>query len=113
MDFRARTVQYIRLRAPITQWRARSLGIAVLKSGKDRARAVEIGALRQWWKELCAGVSGQDMNRASTWRTDALWKAACLEARARDFDALGLLRAADNDRRQAAQLIAATIQEPT
>jgi hypothetical protein len=112
MDYRARTVQYIRLRAPITQWRARSLLLAVFKSGRDLARVAEIGALRQWWKELRAGVSGQDMNRASTWRTDALWRAACLEARARDFDALGLLRAADNDRRQAA-LIAATIQEPT
>lgn len=38
------------------------------------------GALRLWREELRRGVYGQDARRASTWRYDTLWEAACWES---------------------------------
>ena len=40
----------------------------------------------RWEQELRAGVAGQDRQRPSTWRLDGLWRAACLQAEAEDFE---------------------------
>lgn len=58
---------------------------------KDRALAL-------WWAELSAGVR-------TRFTFDSLFKAACLEARAKDCDAAGQHRAATADRSEAAALI--------
>lgn len=42
-------------------------------------------ALTHWWRELRLGVR-------TTFLFDRLWRAACLEAQARDFERLGLTR---------------------
>jgi hypothetical protein len=58
----------------------------------------EAGALLSWWAALRAGSR-------TKYESDALWKAACLEARARDLICEGCVVAANEDRRAAAQII--------
>lgn len=58
----------------------------------------EAGALVTWWEGLRAGSR-------SKYESDALWQAACLEARARDLIREGCVAAANEDRRNAAQII--------
>lgn len=58
----------------------------------------EAGALVAWWSELLLGLR-------SRYDADALWRAACLEARARDLIREGLVAGANEDRRNAAQII--------
>lgn len=41
-------------------------------------------ATAQWEAELRSGVAGQDRAFPGTWVSDALWRAACYEAEARD-----------------------------
>jgi hypothetical protein len=56
--------------------------------------------MRQWWLELEAGAR-------TIYDTDAVWRAACLEARARDALREGLVAEANDDRRRAAEIIIA------
>lgn len=65
----------------------------------------EIGALQQWWRELDAGIAGQDRSRPSTWKPDSLWRAAGYEAAGREAARLGLVLSANAYRRQAARTI--------
>jgi hypothetical protein len=58
----------------------------------------EAGALRQWWRELAAGARTKH-------DIDPLWRAACLEARARDAIRDGSISAANEDRAKAAEVI--------
>jgi hypothetical protein len=64
----------------------------------------EVGALRLWWTELQSG------ERLRSDR-DAIWRAACYEARARDEVRDGLLTAAREDRIRAAEIIADALSE--
>lgn len=48
-------------------------------------------ALGLWRAELRAGIAGQRLNRSSSWRTDALWRAAAWEAAAREAEWAGQL----------------------
>ena len=52
------------------------------------------GALRLWHAELYAGYRGQDAARPSTWRYDALYRAAMCEANGIDAQQAGLPRTA-------------------
>jgi hypothetical protein len=65
------------------------------------SRVPDIGALDQWWRELRAGVSDQDIQKPGTWKTDALWRAAGYEAAAREAQRQGLPETADLLRRRA------------
>lgn len=56
------------------------------------------GALELWRRELAAGARTRRV-------MDTLWRAACREAMAIDFDRLGLHRVAENLRREAAAII--------
>jgi hypothetical protein len=49
-----------------------------------------LGALELWRDELRRGVGGQRIDAPSTWRMDALWRAACREAAALEDAAMGL-----------------------
>ena len=62
----------------------------------------EIGALRLWWDELRSG-------ERRTTDFDALWRAACCEARAREALHDGLENAARQDRIEAARIIVAAV----
>ena len=46
--------------------------------------AVAYPALDLWRRELRAGAHGQRATSATTWRLDALWRAACWEASAQE-----------------------------
>ena len=48
------------------------------------------GALRLWHEEIRKRYHGQDPARPSTWRTDALYRAACCEANGLDALRSGL-----------------------
>lgn len=52
------------------------------------------GALRLWHAELKARYRGQDATRPSTWRYDALYRAAMCEANGIDAKQAGLPRTA-------------------
>lgn len=58
----------------------------------------ELGALREWHRELAQGVRGRDDR-------DALWLAACYEAQALDALRAGCDRSADDLMRRAAEVI--------
>lgn len=49
-----------------------------------------MNALTLWRMELALNIRGQRADTASTWRLDALWRAACCEASAADFELAGL-----------------------
>jgi len=66
-----------------------------------------VSALDVWRQEVAKGIAGQSASKPDSWRLDALWRAACLEARAEELDALGLDDAAERDRDQAAEIILA------
>lgn len=51
---------------------------------------VPLGALRLWHSELWARYRGQDAHRPSTWRCDALYRAAMCEANGIDALRAGL-----------------------
>jgi len=58
--------------------------------------SVAYPALHLWRQEVCRGVRGQRADRPATWQLDALWRAACWEARASAasrFDGEALRRA--------------------
>ena len=63
----------------------------------------EVGALAAWQAEIAAGTRSKS-------QFDELWRAACLEARARDCDRDGQHGAANEDRLAAAQLLVATAE---
>jgi len=75
---------------------------------KDRPPFFPLGAVRQWRTELRAGVGGQRIDDPSSWRFDALYRAACYEAAAADAYGDGV----DPTRllRQAAEVIADAAQ---
>ncbi len=52
------------------------------RSSAGSEGAPGIGALRQWREELRRGLNGQQVDRPSTWKNDALYRAACCEANA-------------------------------
>ena len=58
----------------------------------------EVGVLAEWWAELRAGYR-------TRYDFDALWRAACLEARARGCERDGQYSAATEDRRRAAEIV--------
>lgn len=45
-----------------------------------------MNALQLWRAEVDAGVNSQQGTDSTTWRFDALWRAACYEASAEEFD---------------------------
>lgn len=49
-------------------------------AARNDKTAEHIGALHQWHAELRAGYCGQSPSASSTWRYDALYRAACAEA---------------------------------
>jgi hypothetical protein len=55
----------------------------------DRS-ARPISALQQWRSELRSGYRGQRLDRPSTWRSDALFTAACWEAAGIEAERTGL-----------------------
>ena len=70
-----------------------------------------IGALSQWRAELRARVAGQYPERPSTWRDDALFRAACHEANALEAERAGLPRLAALYMERAASTIADAVRE--
>lgn len=62
-------------------------------------------ALQLWRAEVAAGFRGQRSDASSTWRLDALWRAACAVAFARDAESLGLARTAELWRRHSSEII--------
>lgn len=62
-------------------------------------------ALDLWRAELASGFRGQRADTPSTWRFDALWRAACAVAFAREADRLSLPRVAAVWRRQAERIV--------
>jgi hypothetical protein len=65
-----------------------------------------VGALELWRRELRAGVGGQRINLSSTWRCDALWRAACFEAQALEAERDGSRTSAERLMERAATIIA-------
>lgn len=64
----------------------------------------EVGALREWWRQLAAG-------QRTIFIDDALLHAAIQEANARDEMSRGQMDAASNSRRAAAELLLAVTAE--
>ena len=62
-----------------------------------------VGALGQWHREIKAGIRKPSDG-------DALWLAACWEARAEDSLRFGDIAGANSDRATAAEILAATIE---
>ena len=50
----------------------------------DRFVQAHYPALWLWWQEVNAGLGGQDPSQPSTWKKDALWRAAAWEMGARE-----------------------------
>jgi hypothetical protein len=48
-------------------------------------------ALQLWRDEVRRGYGGQRADRSSTWRLDALWRAACWEAAAQEAARDGMM----------------------
>lgn len=67
-------------------------------------------ALDLWRTEIASGFRGQRAAAPSTWLFDALWRAACAVAFAREADGLGLQRTAAARRRLSSELIVAAKQ---
>jgi hypothetical protein len=53
-----------------------------------------VTALDLWRARLRAGFAGQKADRPATWKYDALWRAACYEAEAREAEQRGLVETA-------------------
>jgi hypothetical protein len=70
-----------------------------------------VGALAAWQAEIRSGVGGQRADRPSTWRFDALHRAACAEAAARDHDREGIHEVGDSYREDAARILATDTRE--
>jgi len=63
-----------------------------------------LSALTVWRREIGRGQGGQSL-APRTWRKDALWRAACHEAAALEYDGMGLPEAAERLRDRAAEII--------
>jgi hypothetical protein len=63
-------------------------------------------ALDLWRARLRAGFAGQNANRPATWKYDALWRAACYEAEAREAERRGLIETAARCRADATTVLA-------
>jgi len=63
------------------------------------------GALARWRTELNRGDRGQRADNPSTWQYDNLWRAACRDAMAGDFERAGLHSIADGLRAEARSLL--------
>lgn len=79
----------------------------VLLSPVKTARLERLGALQQWRKELCRGDASQRAQSPSTWRYDALWRAACYEAAALENERMNLHPAAADSMRRAIETMKA------
>lgn len=66
----------------------------------NRSHAPEIGALAEWQAEMRRGIRDR-------WTWDALWRAACAEARGRDAIRDGQLSVIEQERRLAAEILVA------
>lgn len=69
-------------------------------------RVPSCGALAAWHGELRRGVAGQRPDRPSTWRLDALYRAAGYEAQAAEWDRQGFFLIGDRCRMQAVEVLA-------
>lgn len=78
---------------------------------KSRRSVAPVGALSLWRAELRAGVYGQHIDRPSTWRLDALHKAACYEAAGIEAQRAGLTAIAADAFRRAAGIVASAVAE--
>lgn len=58
-------------------------------------------ALALWWGELHNGYRGQRADVSSTWVKDALWRAACAEYKAMEYERDGLKETARRCRERA------------
>jgi len=67
-------------------------------------RGQVLSALTVWRQEIGRGLEGQ-CGDPRTWRKDALWRAACHEAAALEYDGMGLPEAAERLRDRAAEII--------
>lgn len=56
-----------------------------IRKNTDVTRPKPIGALDLWRAEIARGAFGQVASRPSTWRSDALHGAACMEAYGLEF----------------------------
>lgn len=65
--------------------------LAILQSPPNEP----LGALKQWRREINAGMNGQKRERHSTWIFDSLWEAACYEAASIEAERDGLLNLSD------------------
>lgn len=68
-------------------------------------------ALDLWRSEIASGFRGQRAAAPSTWLFDALWRAACAVAFAREADGLGLQRTAAAWRRLSSEIIVAAAKQ--
>lgn len=62
-------------------------------------------ALALWRARLNTGTLGERPDAPATWKLDALWSAACMEAQATDARRTGLLAIAEDWERRAAELL--------
>jgi hypothetical protein len=81
--------------------RAAARGDAV----EGRRMTLTPSPLALWRKRLNAGTLGEVASRSSTWKMDALYSAACLEAQAIDARRAGLHGVAEDWERQAADVL--------
>lgn len=69
------------------------------------AETAAFGALRRWREALRKGEHGQIEAKPSTWKLNALWKAACYEAEARECESRGLFGAAKDSYQRARRIL--------
>jgi hypothetical protein len=58
-----------------------------------------------WLARLRAGTIGENPDKPSTWKYDALWSAACCERQAEDAGRAGLYGARDEWMRRAVEMM--------
>lgn len=63
-------------------------GRAELLDLSDRVRAARVDYRAAWRRELREGRDGQRLDQSSTWRLDALWRAACCQVRIEEMEQL-------------------------
>jgi hypothetical protein len=77
------------------------LALAVISPQREKLEPV--GYLARWKSDLRSRVDGQRAKSPSTWKYDHLWRAACHEAAALEYERAGFHAAADDSMRRAAR----------
>ncbi len=72
-----------------------SLDDALQMIAPKRARLEPLGLVQRWRSNVSQGKDGQQVDKSSTWTLDYLWRAACLEAAALEYERQQLYCAAD------------------